>query len=165
MHKSLKALALAGSAMALSMTPALVSAQEQMPGQTPDQSAPEQTSPGQTNDGMPQTTSPSMPDTRPSTEQQWDENTTTTDPASPATSAPPASEQDAMMKAWPADRQAGFKAWPAETQSYFWSLSKERQDIFWALSDSDKVTLSQMPEAQRESTWAQIESRVTPPRG
>ncbi len=83
----------------------------------------------------------------------------------PTTTPPPAAEQDAIMQSWPAARQAGFKAWPAETQSYFWSLNQQRQEIFWALSDSDKVKLSQMPEAQRESTWAQIESQITPPRG
>lgn len=86
------------------------------------------------------------------------------DMAPPQTRQPPTPEQDAMMQGWPADRQAAFKAWPADTQSYYWSLPEERQKIFWALSDSDKVTLSQMPEAQRESTWVQIESRTAPPR-
>ncbi len=78
--------------------------------------------------------------------------------AAPATPLTP--DQEAMMQAWPQDKQAAFKAWPAETQSYFFSLTDERQQMFWALSDSDKVTLSQMEEAQRESVWAQIESRA-----
>ncbi len=36
--------------------------------------------------------------------------------------------------------------------------------MFWALSDSDKVALSTMAEPQRESTWAQIETQLKPPR-
>lgn len=155
MHKPFRTLAMTGSAMALAMTGALAAAQEQMPDPVPGQ-----TTDSIPTDGMPATTPPTMPDTSPSTEQEWDKDTTAA-PASPKTNV----EQEAMMQSWPADRQAGFKAWPAETQSYFWSLNQQRQEIFWALSDSDKVTLSQMPEAQRESTWAQIESRVTPPRG
>lgn len=80
--------------------------------------------------------------------------------AQPAQQAAPASsEQQAKMQSWPADKQAAFKAWPAETQAYFWSLSEERQAMFWALSDGDKVSLSKMAEPQRESVWAQIESR------
>lgn len=83
----------------------------------------------------------------------------------PAQSAPPTtSEQDAAMQAWPTDKQVAFKTWPAETQAYYWSLSAERQKMFWALADSDKVALSTMAEPQRESTWAQIESRLNPPR-
>jgi len=163
MHKSFKILAMAGSALALAMTGAQVAAQEQAPDTSP---APAQTTDTMPTDGMPQTTPPSMPDTAPSTEQEWDKNTGTTNtPDAPAaTTPPPTADQDATMQSWPADRQAGFKAWPAETQTYFWSLNPQRQEIFWALSDSDKVTLSKMPEAQRESTWAQIEARVTPPR-
>jgi hypothetical protein len=83
---------------------------------------------------------------------------TTQETAAPATALTP--DQEAMMQTWPQDKQAAFKAWPAETQSYFFSLTDERQQMFWALSDSDKVTLSQMAEAQRESVWAQIESRA-----
>ena len=82
----------------------------------------------------------------------------------PAEVAPPAgpmtTEQEAAMKSWPADKQQAFKAWPAETQAYFWSLSEERRKMFWALSDSDKVSLSQMAEPQRESVWAEIETRT-----
>ena len=154
MHKSFKTLAMATSALALAMTGTLAGAQEQTPDTAP---APDEST---------QTTPPSMPGTTPQAEQEWDKNTPTNTPDAPATAAaPPAAEQDAMMQSWPADRQAAYKAWPAETQTYFWSLNPQRQEIFWALSDSDKVTLSKMPEAQRESTWAQIESRVTPPRG
>ena len=160
MHKSFKTLAMTGSALALAITGTLASAQE-MPDAAP---APGQTTDTMPTDGMPETTPPSMPDTTPSTEQEWNDGTTAA-PASPATTPPLAAEQDTMMQSWPADRQASFKAWPTETQSYFWSLNQQRQEMFWALSDSDKVTLSQMPEAQRESTWAQIESQITPPRG
>lgn len=93
------------------------------------------------------------------------------DPADEATAADnaamaaqqPASE-DAKLASLPADKQAAIKAWPPETRQYYWSLTQERQKLFWALSDPDKVTLSQMPEQQRESTWAQIESRAAPPK-
>jgi hypothetical protein len=78
--------------------------------------------------------------------------------------AAPADSADARLAALTPDQQAALKAWPTETQSYYWSLSGERQKIFWALSDSDKVALSRMPEAQRESTWAQIEARAAPPK-
>jgi hypothetical protein len=85
---------------------------------------------------------------------------TATESAAP--SAPMTAEQNAAMQSWPAEKQAAFKAWPAATQAYYWSLSAERQKMFWALSDSDKVALSTMAEPQRESTWAQIESRLMP---
>ena len=78
--------------------------------------------------------------------------------------AAPANNTDARLAGLTAEQQAAFKAWPAETQSYYLSLNAERQKIFWALSDSDKVALSRMPEQQRESTWAQIEARVVPPK-
>ena len=82
--------------------------------------------------------------------------------AAPAATMNP--EQEAMMQSWPADQQAAFKTWPTETQSYYWSLNADRQKMFWALSDDDKVTLSNMAEPQRETIWAQIESRAAPPR-
>lgn len=80
-----------------------------------------------------------------------------TDPAAPAAET---MAEDPRMTSLPADKQDAIKAWPAETQTYYWSLTQERQQMFWALSDADKVTLSKMPEAQRESTWAQIESSM-----
>ncbi|MDP5102889.1 MAG: hypothetical protein NWP98_03090 [Erythrobacter sp.] len=86
-----------------------------------------------------------------------------TEPEAAETTAAMTPEQEAMMQAWPADQQAAFKLWPAETQEYYWSLSAARQKMFWALSDSDKVALSTMAEPQRESTWAQIESRLMSP--
>ncbi|MEQ5786393.1 hypothetical protein J3454_00645 [Erythrobacter sp. NFXS35] len=73
-------------------------------------------------------------------------------------------EQQSLMAAWPAEKQASFKQWPAATQDYFWSLTPERQSMFWALADSDKVKLSNMPEQQRESIWAQIEAQMDPSR-
>ncbi len=81
-----------------------------------------------------------------------------------APDAPMTAAQDAAMQAWPADQQSAFKLWPADTQAYFWTLTAERQTMFWTLSDSDKVALSMMAEPRRESTWAQIESRLQPPR-
>lgn len=90
------------------------------------------------------------------------------DEAAPEANTPAAAmtpEQEAAMQALPAEKQAALKSWPPETQAYYWSLSPDRQNIFWALADSDKVRLSQMPEPQRESTWAQIESRAKPPQG
>lgn len=78
--------------------------------------------------------------------------------------AAPADNADARLAALTPEQQAALKAWPAETQTYYWSLTEERQKIFWALSDSDKVTLSRMPEQQRESTWAQIEARAATPK-
>jgi hypothetical protein len=71
-------------------------------------------------------------------------------------------EQQAIMQTWPADQQSAFKLWPAETQAYFWTLSPERQTMFWALNDGDKLKLSTMPEPQRESVWAQIETQLKP---
>ncbi|WP_086617324.1 hypothetical protein [Erythrobacter tepidarius] len=86
-------------------------------------------------------------------------------PAEGVPSAEPmTAEQEAVIATWPADRQQAFKAWPSQTQSYFWSLSEARRELFWALPDSDKVALSQMAEAQRESVWAEIEARTRPPR-
>ncbi|MFM7377409.1 MAG: hypothetical protein ACKO1O_04650 [Erythrobacter sp.] len=92
-----------------------------------------------------------------------------------AQAAPPADEaataeqattaEDPRLAALPAEKKAAIKAWPPETQAYYWTLTEERQKVFWALSDTDKVKLSQMPEEQRESTWAQIEARTAPPRG
>lgn len=79
--------------------------------------------------------------------------------------AAPTENADPRLAALTAEQQAAFKAWPKETQDYYRSLTEERQRVFWALADSDKVALSRMPEQQRESTWAQIESRITPPRG
>lgn len=73
-----------------------------------------------------------------------------------------APEQGAETQVWPADKQSAFKQWPANTQSYFWTLTKERQTMFWVLSDSEKVSISTMKELQRESVWAQIESRIKP---
>ena len=83
--------------------------------------------------------------------------------AAPETPAP-AENADARLAGLTPEQQAAFKAWPAETQTYYWSLTEARQKIFWALSDSDKVTLSKMPEQQRESTWAQIEARAASPK-
>lgn len=83
--------------------------------------------------------------------------------AAPATGMTP--DQEAAMQTWPADKQSAFRLWPADTQAYFWSLTDEREAMFWSLSDSDKVALSQMPEPQRESVWAQIETRAAPPQG
>lgn len=73
--------------------------------------------------------------------------------------------EDPRLASLPADKQAAVASWPAETQEYYWSLTDERQQMFWSLSDSDKVRLSQMPDDQRESTWAQIESSVAPSQG
>lgn len=73
-------------------------------------------------------------------------------------------EQEAAMKSWPAEKQAAFKTWPAETQAYYWSLAKERQTKFWSLTDREKVALSKMSEAQRESTWARIDAETAPSR-
>jgi hypothetical protein len=88
------------------------------------------------------------------------DNAATAPTEAPPQAAQAAGDYDAKIQAWPAEKQAAFKAWPPETQTYYWSLSAERQKMFWALSDSDKVTLSKMAEPQRESTWAQIESRA-----
>lgn len=81
-----------------------------------------------------------------------------------ATTQQAAPAEDPRLANLPADKQAAIKAWPAETQQYYWSLTEERQKVFWALSDTDKVKLSQLPEEQRESTWAQIEAQLTPPK-
>lgn len=77
-------------------------------------------------------------------------------------SEPPA-ETSSPSAGLTAEQEAAIQTWPTETQVYYQSLSPERQALFWSLSDSDKVTLSNMPEPDRESTWAQIESRTAPP--
>lgn len=118
MHKFLNNVALAGSSLALALTPAMIVAQDDTGAATPEAAAPK------------------------------------------AAMTP---NQDAAMVSWPAEQRAAFKLWPAETQAYFWSLTKERQKLFWALADSDKVALSRMAEPQRESVWAQIESRAAAP--
>jgi hypothetical protein len=87
------------------------------------------------------------------------------DPAPAPEAATPAPDAaDPRLAALTAEQQAAIKAWPAETRDYYFSLTQERQKIFWALSDSDKVALSRMPDQQRESAWAQIEARTKPPR-
>lgn len=59
-----------------------------------------------------------------------------------------------------AEQQAQHDAWPAETQTYYASLTPQRQQLFWQLRDADKVALSQLPEAQKESTWQMIEQQA-----
>lgn len=73
-------------------------------------------------------------------------------------------EQQSLIEAWPAEKKASFKHWPAKTQEYFWSLRPQRQNMFWTLADSDKVKLSNKPEQQHESIWAQIEAQMDPSR-
>ena len=146
MHKSLKTFTLAGSALALAMTPALALAQDTMPGTTPPTSS--------------QTTPPSMPTTG-----------TTTPPTAPTTAPmdmpadtyPDTAEtaDTATTRTMTLEQQkTAMASWPTETQTYYKSLPQERQELFWALSDTDKVRLSQLPEDQRETAWAQIEAQV-----
>lgn len=118
MHKFLNNVALAGSCLALALTPAMVIAQDDTGAAEPEATAPK---------------------------------------------AAMTSEQDAAMQSWPAEQRTAFKLWPAETQAYLWSLTEARQKLFWVLADSDKVALSRMAEPQRESVWAQIESRAAAP--
>ncbi|UVI38645.1 hypothetical protein [Qipengyuania spongiae] len=59
-----------------------------------------------------------------------------------------------------AEQQAQHDAWPAETQTYYASLTPQRQQLFWQLRDADKVALSQLPEAEKESTWQMIEQQA-----
>lgn len=82
-----------------------------------------------------------------------------TAPAEDATAA------DARLAALPADKQAQVLAWPEATQEYYWALTAERQELFWLLADEDKVRLSQLPEEQQGSAWAQIESLPRPSQG
>lgn len=133
MHKYLNKLGLAVTAAALSMTPAMASAQ---------QTAEPPTSPDM-----------ALQHSSPMTQTMPDQHKALSD-----------AEQQSLMEAWPAEKQASFKQWPAETQEYFWSLTPERKNLFWALADSDKVKLSNMPEQQRESVWAQIEAQLDPSR-
>jgi hypothetical protein len=86
-------------------------------------------------------------------------------PAEAASAQRAAPQAEAAPRAKPADKEAAIAAWPAETQEYYNSLTPARQKLFWSLTDTDKVKLSQLPEPQRESTWAQIESRAKPPQG
>lgn len=152
MHKSLKLFGLAGAASAFTLTPALASAQD---GAMPDTAPP----------SMPDTGTTAPPaDTPPPTSS---DTTTETYPDTTGTAAPPpqteAPSAPAAGKAMtPEEKQAAIAKWPTETQTYYQSLTEDRQKMFWALSDNDKVTLSQMPEEQRESVWAQIEARVKP---
>ncbi|WP_143738200.1 hypothetical protein [Erythrobacter donghaensis] len=71
-------------------------------------------------------------------------------------------DQDPRLASLPAEKQEAVKAWPPATQDYFWSLSDERKELFWRLSDPDKVRLSELPEEQQASAWAQIESMKAP---
>ncbi len=124
MHKSLNTLALAGSALAVALSPAMAAAQDET-------------------ETMP-------PVEAPATETPAD--------AQPAEAA----DQDPRLASLPADKQDAVKAWPPATQDYFWSLSDERKALFWMLSDPDKVRLSELPEEQQASAWAQIESLKAP---
>lgn len=150
MHKSLKLFALAGAASALALAPAIASAQDgAMPGTTP----PSMPDTGTT------TTSPTTPPTAPSdttTETAPDPMDTAAPPAQ--TDAPPESTAGKVMTI--DEQQAAIANWPADTQTYYQSLTEDRQKMFWALTDTDKVRLSQMPEEQRETIWAQIEAQV-----
>jgi hypothetical protein len=174
MQKSLKTLGLAGVAMAMVMTPAMVAAQDQsgtdtttetMPPSSPGTTTTAPTTPGtsqtypDTSSTDPSTTPPSMPDTTPDTGtgQEW--NNTGTPPAQ-APSAMSTADQDTKVQSWPAEQQTAYKAWSPETQTYFWSLTEERQKIFWRINDADKTTLATMAEPQRESTWAELEARL-----
>jgi hypothetical protein len=89
----------------------------------------------------------------------------------PAHSAPQMGQQPAMgetdpeldraqqrdFDAWPQERKSAYEAWPGKTKQYFWTLTPERREMFWRLSDADKVTLSEMTDAQRENAWSRIE--------
>ncbi len=149
MHKSLKTFTLAGSALALAMTPALASAQDTMPGTTPP-TAPQTTPPSMPNTGT--TTPPTAPTTSPSDmpAESYPDTAETADTATPPMGQTMTPEQ----------QQAAMASWPTETQTYYQSLTEDRQKMFWALSDTDKVRLSQLPEEQREVAWGQIEAQV-----
>ncbi len=132
MRKSLKPLGLASAAAMLALAPTIASAQNA-----------------------------ALPGTAPSTAPADAATETASDAA--GTAPPPApTGSRAGQTMTPDQQQAAIATWPAETQAYYQSLSEARQKMFWALPDSDKVRLSQMPEEQRESVWAQIESRVKP---
>ena len=145
MQKSFNTIGLAAIAAAFAFTPAIGSAQETAAPGTPPTSS--------TGTDM-----QTMPPTGQTSHQPPMTHTTPNGHADLSDA-----EKDSLMAAWPEDRKTAFKQWPEATQNYFWSLTPQRQNIFWALSDGDKVTLGNMPEQQRESTWAQIESQMTPP--
>lgn len=166
MQISSKFIALAGAAMTLAMTPAMAGAQDQAtqeagaqpaPGTTPPSTQPDSTRTGSdAPTGMDTATSETT--TPPTNPESTPADAVTTDPAdtTTATEAPPAAPQALT----PADQEAAIKTWPRETQAYYQSLSEERQKMFWALTDTDKVRLSNLPDAQKETAWAQIESQI-----
>lgn len=145
MHISSKTFALAGAAMALAMTPAMAGAQD---GATPNGAAQDIAA------RMPQTDPVTTPPTAPETPPPVDDAA----PGETAQTAP------APQTLTPADQEQAMQAWPPATQEYYKALTAERQQIFWALTDKDKVRLSELPEQQRETAWAQIEAQF-PPRG
>lgn len=173
MHKSFKHFALAGAAMALALTPALAGAQDR----------------GNPETGMPTDTGTTPPTTqdKTGTETGSDTTGTVTETVSPETTTPPtnpdpantdaagtattSSEDPAAATDAPtgtmtlADQQAAIRTWPRETQAYYGSLTDERQRMFWALSDTDKVRLANLPDAQKELAWTQIEAQIKPPKG
>lgn len=135
MHKSFKTFGLAGTAMALALTPAMVAAQVEA---------------ARTN------TSPSMPDTNPA--EASGEGTAAN--ADAATTALTEADRDSRMQSWPAEQRTAYNTWAPETQTYFWTLNEERQGIFWRITDGDKTALTTMAEPQREATWVELETRL-----
>lgn len=148
MHISSRNFALAGAAMALAMTPAIAGAQDGTMPETAPQEAPA---------SMPQTGPVTPPTATPATG-------TETDPAASPTESSTEATTEAPRTLTPEDQQAAMQAWPAATQEYYKALTAERQKMFWALTDTDKVRLSELPEPQRETAWAEIEAQF-PPRG
>jgi len=39
-------------------------------------------------------------------------------------------------------------------------LTEDRQEMFWRLTDGDKETLAKLNDAQRETAWAQIKTKL-----
>ena len=152
MHKSIKTFGLAGTAMALALTPAMVAAQDEAPQANTSPSMPETAA-------MPETpvpTAPSMPDTNPA--EAPGEGASAN--ADAATTALTEADRDSRMQSWPAEQRTAYNTWAPETQTYFWTLNEERQGIFWRITDGDKTALTTMAEPQREATWVELETRL-----
>lgn len=65
-------------------------------------------------------------------------------------------EQQAIVDAWPADKQTMYAAWSPEYQAYFWTLTPEQQEGYWVLTPTQRSQIAAMTPAQRTIAWQSI---------
>lgn len=78
--------------------------------------------------------------------------------AMPTTDITPA--QRMQYDSWSAQERSTYDGWAADHQAYFWALPPQRQSIYWRLSEADRATIAAMPDPDRETAWARVESQV-----